>query len=231
MAPPSVPSRAARPNDTPLRVIVGVLLGVIVWCWLRTLRLRVVDRTSARDRAGEAPWVLCFWHGSQVPLLAWRRRRKTTVMVSLSADGALQARVMAIAGMDVVRGSTSRGGVRALAAIVRRLRGDAGTARDAAFAVDGPRGPRHSVAPGAIGCARAVDGKLVPIGGAARPTKVLVRSWDRLALPWPFARAVVVLGPALDANTEGDALGAAIEAADAAAAELLANPDSPAIFG
>lgn len=198
--------------------LVGLALGALIWLWLRTLRLRVVDRTSEPVRRGEAPWVLAFFHGTQVPLLAWRRRRGTAVLVSLSRDGAIQARVMATNGMTVVRGSSSRGGVRGLAAIVRKLRGGG---LDAAFAVDGPRGPYGVAQPGALACARHVGGRVVPIGSACAPKKVFERAWDRFALPWPFARAVVVVGPEVEEGADEARVAAAIRGVNEEAEKVL----------
>jgi lysophospholipid acyltransferase (LPLAT)-like uncharacterized protein len=153
--------------------------------------------------------VLVFFHGTQVPLLAWKRRRATAVLVSLSRDGEVQSRVLARAGMRVVRGSSSRGGARGLLELVRALRE---SPLDAAFAVDGPRGPYGVVHPGAALCARRVDALLVPIGSSARPARVAARAWDRMLLPWPFARAVVVLGPPLPHDTPPAAIAEAIAA-------------------
>ena len=94
---------------------------------------------------------------------------------------------------------------------------------DAAFAVDGPRGPYGVVSPGILACARHVGGRIVPIGSACAPKKVLLRAWDKMALPWPFARAVVVLGPSLPAETSPSELKDAIDAVNAAAATALAQ--------
>jgi lysophospholipid acyltransferase (LPLAT)-like uncharacterized protein len=193
--------------------LLGWLLGLVVLVWIRSLRLRVVDHAGGDLR----PWVLVFWHGTQVPLLAWRRRRKTAVLVSWSADGELQARVMARAGLRVVRGSSSRGGARGLVAMLRAVRAGA----DAAFAIDGPRGPYGSVHPGAAHLARRSGALLVPMGSAASPARVLARAWDRMRLPWPFARAVVVLGPPLDPHVSEQEIARAIEAANDEAARTL----------
>jgi lysophospholipid acyltransferase (LPLAT)-like uncharacterized protein len=209
-----LPSRDDRPRSSPGRALLGFLVGWIVAAWLWSLRLRVVDETGEEVRSSTRPWVLVFFHGTQVPLLAWRRRRKTAVLVSWSRDGEIQSRVMARAGMHVVRGSSSRGGVRGLVAMVRALRAPD---LDAAFAVDGPRGPYGVVHPGAAACAQKVGGVLVPIGSAATPSKVLLRAWDRMALPWPFARAVVVLGPALAPDASPEEIAAAVEAVNARA--------------
>lgn len=206
-----------------LRSALGIVLGVVARLWLATLRLRLVVHPEL-ERRGDVPWVLSFFHGTQWPLLAWRRRRPTLVMVSHSADGAIQARALGVLGFRVVRGSSSRGGARGLGAIVRGLRrGDA----DAAFAVDGPRGPYGDVKPGAALAAQRTGGVLVPMGSAVAHGMTFARAWDRFALAWPFARVVVVLGAPIEAPAVAAeaavALRNGIEEANAAAAALLSS--------
>jgi lysophospholipid acyltransferase (LPLAT)-like uncharacterized protein len=203
---------------------LGVVLGVIARLWLSTLRLRLVVHPELARR-GDVPWVLSFFHGTQWPLLAWRRRRPTLVMVSHSDDGAIQASALGLLGFRVVRGSSSRGGARGLAAIIRGLRaGDC----DAAFAVDGPRGPYGDVKPGAALAAQRSGGVLVPMGSAVANGKTFTRAWDRFVLAWPFARVVVVLGCPIEAAVEGAeasvALRNAIAEANEAAKAALAEP-------
>jgi lysophospholipid acyltransferase (LPLAT)-like uncharacterized protein len=207
-----------------LRAFLGVVLGIVARVWLWTLRLELDVHSDLGAVAG-SPWVLSFFHGTQWPLLAWRRRRPTLVMVSHSADGQLQSRALGFLGFLVVRGSSSRGGVRALAEIVRRLRGGG---VDGAFAVDGPRGPYGEVKAGAIVAARRSGGALVPMGSAMRTGKVFVRAWDRFALAWPFTRVSGVLGapvvPSGHDATDAAALSVAIRAANDRACALLARP-------
>lgn len=176
------------------RAALGWVLGWVAWLWLSTLRVRVVQH-PALDTASPRPWVLAFWHGTQWPLLAWRRRRPTVVLVSLSRDGALQARALAVQGLRVVRGSSSRGGARGLAALVRVMRR---TGADAAFAVDGPRGPLGHVKPGVVAAARATGAWIVPMAGRTRRGILLRRAWDRFAVAWPFTRVDVVLGAPIE---------------------------------
>jgi lysophospholipid acyltransferase (LPLAT)-like uncharacterized protein len=204
-----------------MRAVVGVLLGVVARLWLATLRLRVVVH-PALDCRGDKPWVLSFFHGTQWPLLAWKRRRPTLVMVSHSRDGSMQARALGLLGFVIVRGSSSRGGARGLAAIIRKLRAGGS---DAAFAVDGPRGPYGDVKPGASLAARRSGGQLVPMGSAVARGKTFTRAWDRFVLAWPFARVVVVLGAPLDANADPAVLQNAIANANETAAAMLAGGD------
>jgi lysophospholipid acyltransferase (LPLAT)-like uncharacterized protein len=182
------------------RALLGVLLGLFARIWLATLRVRV-SRHPALESVADRPWVLAFWHGRQWPLLAWRRRRPTVVLVSLSPDGAMQARALALQGLRVVRGSSSRSGARGLASLVRTMRRDGA---DAAFAVDGPRGPRGIVKGGAVLAARLAGAVLVPMGGAVHRGIVLRRAWDQFAIAWPFTRVDVVLGPPVDPGASPD---------------------------
>lgn len=195
--------------------MIGFLLGVVARLWLATLRVRVEAHPSLMtEDAARVAWVLCFFHGTQFPLLAWRRRRKTAVMVSLSKDGAMQARALSLLGFDVVRGSSSREGARGLAALVRKVRGNE---RDLAFAVDGPRGPLGVPKPGAAFVARRTGAWLVPMGSAMRRGKVFDRAWDRFGLPFPFTAVSVVLGAPIPAEN----LASGIAEASARAAALL----------
>jgi lysophospholipid acyltransferase (LPLAT)-like uncharacterized protein len=195
--------------------MLGFVLGLVARLWLWTLRVRVeVHPSLLGDDAAQVPWVLSFFHGTQFPLLAWKRRRKTAVMVSLSKDGAKQARALSLLGFDVVRGSSSREGARGLAALVRMVRREG---RDVAFAVDGPKGPYGVPKPGAAFVAGRVGGWLVPMGSAMARGKVFARAWDRFGLPWPFTAVAVVLGAPLPAEK----LASGIEQANVRAAALL----------
>lgn len=140
-------------------------------------------------------------------------------MVSLSKDGAVQAKVLGRLGLHVVRGSTSRSGVRALAALVRAVKGG----RDAAFAVDGPRGPYGIAAPGASFVAARTGGVLVPMGSAVRRGRVFHRAWDRFTLPWPFTRVAIVLGAPLPGGAPAEVLAERIASANREANALLSG--------
>lgn len=177
-----------------MRALLGLLLGLVARVWLGSLRARLVldDSLETND---DAPWVLCFWHGTQFPLLSLRVRRPTVTLVSHSRDGAMQARALGVVGLNVVRGSSSRGGASGVRGLVRFVRS---RGADAAFAVDGPRGPYGIVKNGAIVAAKLARGKLVPMGAAVARGHVFSRAWDRFLLPWPLSRVVIVAGRAID---------------------------------
>lgn len=199
------------------RSLVGLILGWIAKVWLSTLRVRFVATPAylaALADSNRAPLVFAFFHGTQFSLLAWPRPRKTTVMVSHSKDGAMQALALGVQGFTVVRGSSSRGGARGLRELVATLR----SGNDAAFAVDGPRGPYGVAKAGAVLAARAADARLVPLGVACTRALVLEKAWDRFLLPLPFTRVVVRAGDPLAPSLTALDLGRAIASANREAA-------------
>lgn len=177
-----------------MRFWLGVCLGWLVRIWVSTLRVRVeIAPEFVEDRV----CALAFFHGQQMALLAGRRLvRGAVVLVSRSRDGDLQAGVMTALGFRVVRGSSSRGGARALAELVRSLRrGDR-----IALAVDGPRGPRHVAKPGVAAAACAAEAPLHVVASASRSALTLSRAWDGFEIPLPFTRVAVVVGEPMQAS-------------------------------
>ena len=208
-----------------MRRALGILLGLLVRVWLSSLRLTLI-LDPALEAARPRPFSLAFWHGDQFALLRWARFQRIVALVSRSRDGELVAAVLARIGIASARGSSSRGGAAALKGVVRRLR----DGLDAAFAVDGPRGPRHVVhGDGAAISARLAGGVVVPMAAACARCHVFARAWDRFELPLPFTRVAVALGPPIEPlDATPDALARAIDHARAAAEKTLgAPPEEP----
>jgi lysophospholipid acyltransferase (LPLAT)-like uncharacterized protein len=135
-----------------------------------TLRLRTLypERVDALWRTDQ-PVIIAFWHGRQAMMpLAYRRRQITKqarieILVSQHRDGELIARVMRWFKFGCVRGSTTRGGSRALRQLVRSARAGA----DLAVTPDGPRGPRCVAQAGVIELAKLTGLPIVPLTFAA----------------------------------------------------------------
>lgn len=175
--------------------LLGALLGWVVRVWARTWRVRWIDAPPA-ERS-----VYAFWHGQQMALVAARRGTRLTTLVSRSRDGELQASVMRRLGLQVVRGSSSSGGVPGLRGMIRAVR--AGS--DAAFAVDGPRGPAHRAKQGALVVGERARARIVPVASAARRVWVLRGAWDHFEIPLPFTTVAIAVGAAqrFATNQEG----------------------------
>jgi hypothetical protein len=150
----------------------------------------VVGREALLARAPDTdPMVYTLWHGQMLPTLC-AHRAKTGVIVSEHKDGEIIARIIALFGLFAVRGSSSRGGTRALLESVRVVKSGV----DMAFTPDGPRGPRHSFAPGALMLAQRAEVPVVFII-AHVDRKWQLSSWDGFEIPKPFARITVLYTP------------------------------------
>ncbi len=146
-------------------------------------------------------FIYSFWHETLL-MPAWQyRRTPTDVLISDHADGEMIAQATQRLGMGVIRGSGTRGAVKA----VRQILGQ-GKTRNVVFTPDGPRGPRRVVEPTMIRLAGRTALPIVPVGFAFHRCKRL-RSWDRFALPHPFTRAVGVIGHRIEVPSDIDAAG------------------------
>jgi lysophospholipid acyltransferase (LPLAT)-like uncharacterized protein len=157
-----------------------------------TLRLREFPSPGVEAiwHAG-TPAIYAVWHGQILLLpLIYGRRHRLHALTSRSRDGEILSRFVQGFGIRVVRGSSSRGGARALLTLARVIRE---TGENALIVPDGPRGPRHVAQNGAVMLARMTGAPMVPLAFGAAPRRVL-RSWDAFVVPRPFARAAVVFG-------------------------------------
>lgn len=137
-------------------------------------------------RAAGAPMVIVLWHGELLPILWQHRDQGISVLISTHADGEIIARICKSLGCRTVRGSSSRGGARALLELVRELE----TGHEVAVTPDGPRGPRREFAPGAVVAAMRAGVPVIAFGATVDRAWRL-RSWDRFVIPKPFARVTV----------------------------------------
>jgi hypothetical protein len=136
--------------------------------------------------------IAAFWHQRIILVVTYARRFgefTPAAMVSRSRDGELIADVCRRLNFRPVRGSSSRGGREALAAMVE----DLVEHHFAVHAVDGPQGPRGVIKAGLIRMAQLSGVPIVPVYISVDRAWVL-RSWDRLLIPKPFSTVVVRWG-------------------------------------
>lgn len=152
------------------------------------LRFRGLAYERAVRLRGHRP-IYAFWHGRLLAAAYSHRGRRIQIMISEHGDGEIIAQVTGQLGFGSVRGSTTRGGLRALRALGRKLV----SGFDVAITPDGPRGPRQVAQGGAIYIAMRTGHPLLPITSSGAP-RWTFRSWDRFIVPKPFASVVVCLG-------------------------------------
>lgn len=145
------------------------------------------DPHQARMLRGDGAVILSLWHGQMLPILVAHRGQPCRVLVSEHRDGEIITQILASFGFSAERGSTTRGGLRALIGLVQRVRaGD-----DIAVTPDGPRGPRHHVAPGVAVIAQKTGAPIVPLVSHSN-RRWQLSSWDAFEIPKPFARVTVL---------------------------------------
>ncbi|HTW26318.1 MAG TPA: lysophospholipid acyltransferase family protein [Acetobacteraceae bacterium] len=173
------------------------------------------------------PCIVAFWH-ERLPLMPvlwriarrrWRAPGRAHVLVSRHRDGRLIGAVVGRFGLDAVHGSSGRGD-KGGAAGMRSLLGLLAAGDHVAITPDGPRGPRRQAAGGVAQLAALSGAPVLPAAAQCSRRRVL-RTWDRMVLPLPFGRGVIVCGPPLAVPREGweASLPAIAAALDVAAAE------------
>src|SRR5713226_1832466 len=89
-------------------------------------------------------------------------------------DGQWTRKVIEWLGFGTAQGSSSRGGLRGLAVMARRL--EEGV--DCAFTIDGPRGPRYVAKPGPVMLARKTGCPVMLFHIGVDRGKTFTRTWD-----------------------------------------------------
>ncbi len=205
------------------------ILGLYLAFALRTTRWSLEGHEHMAPHAAGAPVVVAFWH-ERLPMMPmlWLKARQSPegrnahnqvhVLVSQHRDGRFIGDVVSRFALNVVLGSSSRGGAKGLRLLLNLLAGG----DHIAITPDGPRGPRRVAASGVAQLAALSGAPVLPC--AAQTTRRWVApTWDRMVVPLPFGRGVVVCLPTIAVNRDawqdampaiGDALTAAAERAD-----------------
>ena len=167
--------------------LIEALGGTYTW------REHGAEHLRAVERDGRPP-IFAFWHGRILAATLYFRDRGIIVITSENFDGEWIARIIRRFGYGTARGSTSRGGARALA----QLRRDMKAGQPAAFTVDGPRGPALVAQPGAVWLASATGNPIVPFHIEAASHWTLSKSWDRHQVPKPGSAIGIAIGAPIE---------------------------------
>jgi lysophospholipid acyltransferase (LPLAT)-like uncharacterized protein len=207
--------------------LIAIVAYPLVAALCRTYRWRIegAEHFDEAVRSGKGP-ILALWHGRILPGLHYFRNRGVVVITSQNFDGEWIARILHKFGFGTARGSTSRGGARALV----QLRQDLAKGKPAAFTVDGPRGPARIVQPGVAFLAGATGHPIVPYHIEA-DRYWTAKSWDRTQIPKPFATVALVIGAPIEITGTADGVieqgclevGSALQRLEGEAQQLLAG--------
>ena len=162
----------------------------------RSLRYRSYGVDHLRRAIALSPTgsvVFCLWHQSLLGVLGRHHGQRVAALTSLSSDGTIMAEYIGRIGLRPIRGSSSRGGLKA----ARELMKAVSEGWHAAITVDGPPGPDKEVKPGPFEISRRTGAPIVPVAVRASREVSFKRAWDRFRLPLPGARVALVYGQAM----------------------------------
>jgi lysophospholipid acyltransferase (LPLAT)-like uncharacterized protein len=208
-------------NSQAAQRAAAAMLGAYLAFALRTTRWHIEGAGHLEPFRADVPVIIAFWHEC-LPLMpaGWAELRRTNpgrrgaVLISRHRDGRFIAAIMARFSIDIVHGSTAKpagsggagdkGGAAALRALISRL------AAGAAVIVtpDGPRGPWRHAAGGVVQLAALSGAPILPAAARMRH-RLILNTWDRMILPLPFGRGVIVCLPPLTVTREERSGGAA----------------------
>ncbi len=165
--------------------------------WFGTVRVEMLNR-EVYEKYFKDPQtgnvVAGSWHRHALFLFYFfRNLGPKGVMISRSRDGELTARVARYLGYTPVRGSSSRGGVQALFAMVEYIK-DRSEKRLCGTAVDGPQGPARKMKKGMAAVAKESGAWFIPVACSGTRVITFSRAWDKTIIPKPFSRVVIDFG-------------------------------------
>ncbi len=169
------------------RVVAYLAYGFMTFVgWTNSLRWRgLAWKNLLRGR--NQRFIYALWHERQVYFTWTHRDDNAAVLVSLSKDGDIIAKVMDLSRITSPRGSSSRGASAALRTMIKLVE----DGLDIGLTPDGPKGPRRTIKPGGVFLAQKLGIPLLPIANALSRKKIFPRSWDQFQVPLPFGRSVV----------------------------------------
>ena len=173
--------------------LLATPMALVFRLWAASLRKRGDRMDIFREHQDKKiPAIACTWHEDLFSIIALSLVSgvRPVSIISQSRDGELITRVAGKLGITAARGSSSRGGMKALKAMRRHIveQGMTGS-----ITVDGPRGPRRKVKEGAIYLAHKIGARILPVRASVKHKKTF-NSWDKFQLPMPFTRVDYVFG-------------------------------------
>src|ERR1700687_5969004 len=181
------------------------IIGAVVYSVIRplgpTLRYAVLSWQHAqRVYASKHRIIWAFWHRIIIPIVWWHRNKGVVVMNTTAFDGQWTRKVIEWLGFGTAQGSSSRGGLRGLAVMARRL--EEGV--DCAFTIDGPRGPRYVAKPGPVMLARKTGCPVMVFHIGVDRGKTFTNTWHHFLLPMPFAHTVILFAAPIYVPADAD---------------------------
>ena len=154
------------------------------------------------DNPRISPCIYVMWHGNQFSVYGLSNKNNVNILISNSLDGEIVSQVAQNMGFQTCRGSSLRkGSVSSTLKMISKLK----NGEDIVITVDGPRGPLHTVKPGAIVLAREANVPIVPMHWYSdNSTFVRFNSWDKMSSPIGPCRIINLYGEPIYVDNKSD---------------------------
>ncbi len=170
--------------------IIAALVFSVIRTIGPTLRFEIVGGAQFLAWWAERkPSIWAFWHRVILPITWFARNRGIVVMNTTAFDGQWTRKVIEWLGFGTAQGSSSRGGLRGLQVMAKRIE----EGFECAFTIDGPRGPRYVAKVGPVLLARMTGVPIQVFHVGVQRGKTIEKTWDQFLLPGLFTRAVIVV--------------------------------------
>lgn len=198
-----------------------------------SLLLRLIYLTCRKTRdihpeclpymQGAKPALFCFWHGRMIFMPFFKPKHRAAIaLISSHGDGSFITSILHFLGVASVRGSTSRGGEKALADLYALATGGQ---KNISITPDGPRGPHQKASLGALWLAAQTGLPILPVSFSCSRRKH-AKSWDKFLLPLPFSHAhFIAAAPIIVSSTEPEILKSARSALESTLTRLTLDAD------
>lgn len=133
--------------------------------------------------------IFAFWHQKMFPVWYYLPKlfpNKVAALVSKSKDGQILSNILSHWGVEVVSGSSSKGGREALEILQSKIK-----TKHILITPDGPRGPIFQFKPGALVISARESKKIVLVGVKIVEHFTFTKSWDKFQFPFPFAKVII----------------------------------------
>jgi len=181
--------------------IIAALVYTIIRILGPTLRFEVLGwQHNEKVFASGRRCIWAFWHRVIIPVVWWRRNHGVVVMNTTAFDGQWTRKVIEWLGYGTAQGSSSRGGLRGLAVMAKRIE----EGKDCAFTIDGPRGPRYVAKPGPVMLARKTGAPVMVFHIGCQRGTTFQKTWDHFLLPHLFSKTVMIFVPPIEVPPDAD---------------------------
>ncbi len=181
-------------NSFIFHIIAFVIYLYLKFSYLTSSWQIIMPKAYTEEKFNQENGILfAFWHCQLAyPLHVISNYKNIHALTSSHSDGKIIAQIASLMNYKIIKGSSNRDSMNAVKNIITQLN----CGSKIAITPDGPRGPSQKNNSVMTKIAYKYNKKLFPIFCHASKYFTL-NSWDRMMIPKPFSKIIVVFGEAM----------------------------------